>query len=161
MGRDVDAGQHLLVASPGGTAKAIVLHPDADYLLVGSVLSPAWSPQRTRIGAGQPFIDKYAGSADWATPEFLQALIGPNFGAAVGATGAPLQITIDASGQFVWQDMQLSERQLRVEMRRFKEDHAEQALVVKIQTGAPTERRMRVEAIAAEEGVNVQYNKTE
>lgn len=79
LGREVELNQRLMVTTPGGCAKAIRLHDTADYLLVGSVVTPAWKPDRITIGAGQSFIDAYAGTAEWATPEFLISLIGPNW----------------------------------------------------------------------------------
>ena len=79
LGRDLARGHTLIVVHPGGSQKAIRLHADSEYLLVGSVVTPAWTPERVSFGAGQAFIARYSGKADWATPEFLQALIGPNF----------------------------------------------------------------------------------
>jgi len=80
MGRALDRGECLIVTTPGDCWKAVRLDPEADFLLVGSVVTPAWAPDRVRVGAGQAFVDRYAGAADWARPEFLKELIGPNFG---------------------------------------------------------------------------------
>ena len=79
LGRDLSAGQKLIVVAPGGCQKAIRLHSEADFLLVGSVVTPAWSPERVTFGGGQAFIDQFSGVADWATSEFLKELIGPNW----------------------------------------------------------------------------------
>lgn len=79
LGRNLESDQRLMIATPGGCAKAIRLHKDADYLLTGSVVTPAYSPNRVRIGAGQSFIETYKGATDWATPDFLRSLIGPNW----------------------------------------------------------------------------------
>lgn len=79
LGRDVEYDQRLLIATPGGCAKAIRLHKDAHYLLVGSVVTPTYNPNRVSVGAGQSFIETYKGAADWATPDFLRSLIGPNW----------------------------------------------------------------------------------
>ncbi|MCZ6671627.1 MAG: cupin domain-containing protein [Verrucomicrobia bacterium] len=79
MGRDLANGHKMIVATPGNCRKAIRLHSEADYLLVGSVVTPAWNPDRITFGAGQDFIRRYAGKAGWATPDFLKELIGPNF----------------------------------------------------------------------------------
>jgi predicted cupin superfamily sugar epimerase len=79
LGRDVAAGQRLVVPVPGGCWKALRLHAGAGYALMANVLSPDWSPQGVRIGAGAGWIAKYRGAAPWATAEFLRALIGPNF----------------------------------------------------------------------------------
>lgn len=79
LGRDLAAGQQPMIAAPGGTRKAIRLLPEADHMLVGSVVTPGWTAESTRIGAGAAFVERYAGAAPWATPELLRALIGPNF----------------------------------------------------------------------------------
>ena len=79
LGRLLSADQKLMLAIPGGCGKAIRLHPDSEYLLVGSVVTPAWNKNRISFGAGQAFIDTYSGKAEWATPEFLGELIGPNW----------------------------------------------------------------------------------
>mgnify|MGYP002632572430 CR=1 FL=1 len=79
LGRNIEHGQRLMIPTPGACAKAIRLHKDANYLLVGSVVTPAYTPNRVTIGAGQSFIETYEGAADWATPGFLKSLIGPNW----------------------------------------------------------------------------------
>lgn len=79
LGADLEAGQSLMVPTPANCWKAIRLNQHAKYVLVGSVVTPAWNPNRIAIGAGQSFIDTYAGKAEWATPQFLRALIGPNY----------------------------------------------------------------------------------
>lgn len=79
LGRDLAAGQRFLVAVPGGCWKALRLHPDADHVLLANVLTPQWTPDRVRIGAGTEFVERFAGAAPWATPEFLRTLIGPNW----------------------------------------------------------------------------------
>ncbi len=155
MGRDLSAGQQMIVAGPGGTAKAIVLRDDADFLLVGSILSPAWSPQRARIGGGEAFFAKYSGAAPWATPEFLRELIGPNFGLSVGATGETLRITLNETGEIIWQEMQLTEKQLRIEMRRFAESYPARPLEVTVLRKTPVSLLQRVEVLAAEVGIEL------
>ncbi len=79
LGREASAGQRLLVAVPGNSWKALRLHPGAGYVLLANVLTPEWTPDRVRIGAGEDFIRRYAGSAPWATELALRELIGPNF----------------------------------------------------------------------------------
>ena len=78
LGRDHAAGQRLVVAIPGGCHKALRLHPGAGYALMGNVLSPEWTPDRVKIGAGPEFIRRYRATAPWATDAFLRELIGPN-----------------------------------------------------------------------------------
>ncbi len=79
LGRDVLAGQVLVVPVPGGCWKALMLHPGAGYALMANVLSPGFTPDRVRIGAGPAWIAKYSGAAPWATAAFLRDLIGPNY----------------------------------------------------------------------------------
>ena len=93
LGRDVAAGERLVVPVPGGCWKALRLHPGAGFALMANVLSPgfppmsesekAWTevitPDRVRIGAGAAWIARYRGAAPWATEGFLRELIGPNF----------------------------------------------------------------------------------
>jgi predicted cupin superfamily sugar epimerase len=79
LGRDTGAGQRPVVPVPGGCWKALRLHPGAGYALMANALSPEWTPDRVKIGAGADWIARYKGSAPWATEAFLRELIGPNF----------------------------------------------------------------------------------
>jgi hypothetical protein len=79
LGRDVAAGERLVVPVPGGCWKALRLHPGAGFALMANVLSPGFTPDRVRIGAGAAWIARYRGAAPWATEGFLRELIGPNF----------------------------------------------------------------------------------
>ncbi len=79
LGRDFAAGQRLLVAVPGNCRKALRLHPGAGYALLANVLSPEWTPDRVKIGAGTEFIARYRAAAPWANEALLSELIGPNF----------------------------------------------------------------------------------
>jgi uncharacterized protein len=82
LGRNLAAGERPLVAVPGGCWKALRLHKGASYALMANALSPEFTPDRVRIGAGPAWIKRYSGAAPWATPEMLRALIGPNWIAA-------------------------------------------------------------------------------
>ena len=137
MGRDVAAGQRMIVPAPGGTAKAIILHDSAEYILMGSVLSPAWSPHRVRIGGDQAFVDKYRGSSDWASENFIKKLIGPNFGHYVGGETDELALTIMPDGQIIWLEMQLTDVQLKDQLERFKKQQTENPVTLQIEAGAP------------------------
>jgi len=74
LGRDLAAGQQLVAAIPGGCWKALRLHPGAGYVLLANVLSPEWTPDRVKIGAGPDFLAKFTGTAPWATADFLRGL---------------------------------------------------------------------------------------
>jgi predicted cupin superfamily sugar epimerase len=79
LGRNYLAGERPLIAVPGGCWKALRLHEGASYALMANVLSPEFTPDRVKIGAGDGWIRRYTGSAPWATPETLRAFIGPNW----------------------------------------------------------------------------------
>jgi len=79
LGRNVAAGERPVVAVPGGCWKALRLHEGAEYALMANALSPEFTPDRVRIGEGEAWVRRYAGKADWATPEVLRAMIGPNW----------------------------------------------------------------------------------
>ncbi|HTA77993.1 MAG TPA: cupin domain-containing protein [Terracidiphilus sp.] len=79
LGNDVAHGQRPVVAVPGGCWKALKLHDGVSYALMANALSPEFTPDRVRIGAGPAWINRFAGAASWATPQKLRELIGPNW----------------------------------------------------------------------------------
>ncbi len=79
VGSDISKGELLTLTIPAGSWKALKLHDGVEFALMVSVLTPEWTKKRVVIGAGQKFIDKYKYTSEWATPEFLMELIGPNF----------------------------------------------------------------------------------
>jgi uncharacterized protein len=79
LGVGLAAGQRPVVAVPGGCWKALRLHDGARYALMANALSPEFTPDRVKIGAGPDWVKRYAGSAPWATPNTLRELIGPNW----------------------------------------------------------------------------------
>jgi predicted cupin superfamily sugar epimerase len=79
LGMDLAAGQRPIVAVPGGCWKALRLHDGAGYALMANTLSPEFTPDRVKIGAGADWVKQWAGSAPWATAEFLGEMIGPNW----------------------------------------------------------------------------------
>jgi len=79
LGMDIAAGQVPVVAVPGGCWKALKLHDGAGYALMANALSPEFTPDRVKIGAGPDWILRFQNKAPWATPSMLRELIGPNF----------------------------------------------------------------------------------
>ena len=155
MGRDLAAGDRMIVPAPGGTAKAIVLHDDAEYVLLGSILSPAWSPHRARIGGDQAFVDKFRGSSDWADEDFIKKLIGPNFGYYVGGETDELALTVMPDGQIIWLEMQLTEVQLKHQLERFEAQQADNPVTLQVEPGAPETVVKFVTDAAADMGLEV------
>jgi predicted cupin superfamily sugar epimerase len=81
LGHDYAAGEVPIVTTPGTIAsKALRLrHGKNGFAFIVSVLTPEWSADRCKIGAGQSFLDLYVGKEEWCTKEFLKELIGPNW----------------------------------------------------------------------------------
>lgn len=79
LGLDLAAGQRPVVAVPGGCWKALRLREGASYALMANTLSPEFTPDRVKIGAGPEWVKRFANSAPWATPQVLRELIGPNW----------------------------------------------------------------------------------
>jgi predicted cupin superfamily sugar epimerase len=78
VGMDVEQGQHPVISVPGGCWKALKLCAGVDYALTVNVLSPEFTEDRVRIGEGRGWMERFTGTATWATWEFLAGLIGPN-----------------------------------------------------------------------------------
>jgi uncharacterized protein len=79
LGRDLAAGQRPVVAVPGGCWKALRLRDGASYALMANTLSPEFTPDRVKIGAGGDWLKRFTNSAPWATAKTLRELIGPNW----------------------------------------------------------------------------------
>jgi uncharacterized protein len=79
LGMDIAAGQTPVIAVPGGCWKALRLQNGASYALMANSLSPEFTPDRVKIGAGPDWIKRFQNTAPWATPAALRDLIGPNF----------------------------------------------------------------------------------
>ncbi|MBZ5659187.1 MAG: cupin domain-containing protein [Acidobacteriia bacterium] len=79
LGMNLAAGERPVVAVPGGCWKALRLHKGAAYALMANTLSPEFTPDRVKIGAGAEWVKRFANSAPWATPEALREMIGPNW----------------------------------------------------------------------------------
>ena len=79
LGMNLAAGETPVIAVPGGCWKALRLHPGASYALMANALSPEFTPDRVRIGAGLSWVRRFTNAAPWATAETLRELIGPNW----------------------------------------------------------------------------------
>jgi predicted cupin superfamily sugar epimerase len=79
LGLDLAAGQRPVVAVPGGCWKALRLREGASYALMANTLSPEFTPDRVKIGAGPEWVKRFTNSAAWATPKLLREFIGPNW----------------------------------------------------------------------------------
>jgi predicted cupin superfamily sugar epimerase len=79
LGMDLAAGERPVVAVPGECWKALRLREGASYALMANTLSPEFTPNRVKIGAGPDWVKRYTNSAPWATPAALRDLIGPNW----------------------------------------------------------------------------------
>lgn len=79
LGMGLAAGQRPVVAVPGGCWKALKLHEGASYALMANTLSPEFTPDRVKIGAGPEWVKRFTNAAPWATPETLRQFIGPNW----------------------------------------------------------------------------------
>lgn len=78
LGMDLAKGERPVVAVPPGCWKALVLRAGASYALMANALSPEFTPDRVRIGENEAWVKRFAGKADWATPQKLREFIGPN-----------------------------------------------------------------------------------
>jgi len=79
LGMDLAAGQRPVIAVPGGCWKALRLRDGVSHALMANTLSPEFTPDRVKIGAGPEWVRHFEGSAAWATPKALRELIGPNW----------------------------------------------------------------------------------
>jgi hypothetical protein len=79
LGLDLAAGQRPVVAVPGGCWKALRLREGASYALMANTLSPEFTPDRVKIGAGPEWVKRFTDSAPWATAKVLREFIGPNW----------------------------------------------------------------------------------
>jgi len=79
LGLDLSRGQRPVVAVPGGCWKALRLRDGVGYALMANTLSPEFTSDRVKIGAGAEWVKRFRNSTSWATPEKLRELIGPNW----------------------------------------------------------------------------------
>jgi predicted cupin superfamily sugar epimerase len=79
LGMNLAAGERPVVAVPGGCWKALRLRNGASYALMANTLSPEFTPDRVKIGAGKDWIKRFTNAAPWATPQTLREFIGPHW----------------------------------------------------------------------------------
>jgi predicted cupin superfamily sugar epimerase len=79
LGIDLSAGQRPIVAVPGNCWKALRLSEGAAYALMVNTLSPEFTADRVKIGAGSDWIERYGNATPWATGQLLREFIGPNW----------------------------------------------------------------------------------
>ena len=79
LGFDVASGQRPVLAVPGGCWKALRLREGASYALMANALSPEFTPDRVKIGAGADWVKRFTNAAPWATEKALREMIGPNW----------------------------------------------------------------------------------
>jgi uncharacterized protein len=79
LGTNLAAGERPVVAVPGGCWKALKLRDGASYALMANTLSPEFTPDRVKFGAGPEWVKRFTNSAPWATPQVLREFIGPNW----------------------------------------------------------------------------------
>src|SRR5271168_4413534 len=74
LGMDLAAGERPVVAVPGGCWKALRLHDGVSYALMANTLSPEFTSDRVKIGAGPDWLKRFTNAAPWATPGALREL---------------------------------------------------------------------------------------
>jgi predicted cupin superfamily sugar epimerase len=75
LGRDV--GQTPVVTAPAGSWKGLrLLDPDG-FALMTTVVTPAWTEDRVRVGLPPAEADRWAGTAPWLTAALIDRLNRP------------------------------------------------------------------------------------
>ena len=74
LGRDLTAGQTPMLTAAGGSWKALrLLDPDG-FALMGTIVTPAWTPEGVRIGLPAHEAERWTGSVPWLTPSMIEQL---------------------------------------------------------------------------------------
>ena len=79
LGLDLAAGQRPVVAVPGGCWKALRLRDGASYALMANTLSPEFTPDRVKIGAGPDWVKRFRIPRRGRPRRRSARLIGPNW----------------------------------------------------------------------------------
>ena len=82
-------------------------------------------------------------------------LIGPNYGHYTGGQTNELELTVAPDGQLTWLDMQLDQKQLTYQLRRFAQQQPGKEAVLRVADGAPRESVELAIKLATEAGVSI------
>ena len=74
LGHDLDAGQTPVVIAPAGEWTALRLVDPSAYAWIVTTVTPAWSPDRARIGLDGAVRDRVTGTEAWLTPSLIDDL---------------------------------------------------------------------------------------
>lgn len=74
LGRDIAAGQQPMLTAPGGSWKALRLLDPEGFALMGSVVTPAWTAGRVRIGLTGDEAARWTNAAPWLTESVIERL---------------------------------------------------------------------------------------
>ena len=77
LGIDVAREQTPMVSAPGGSWKALRLLDQTGFALIGSVVTPAWTPDRVQIGLPAEIADRWTNAAPWLTASLIDRLSEP------------------------------------------------------------------------------------
>jgi predicted cupin superfamily sugar epimerase len=74
LGHDLDAGETPVVIAAAGVWTALRLVDPSSYAWIVTTVTPAWSPDRARIGLDTAVRDRVMGTAAWLTPALVDDL---------------------------------------------------------------------------------------
>jgi len=74
LGIELASGESPVIVIPAGTWTAIRLRDPDGYAWIVSTVTPAWTPERARIGLDDEARKRWAGAEPWLTPELLDVL---------------------------------------------------------------------------------------
>jgi predicted cupin superfamily sugar epimerase len=77
LGRDVTAGQTPVVTAPAGSWKGLRLLDPSGFALMTTVVTPAWTEDRVRIGLPEAEAARWADSAPWLSRTLIDRLNRP------------------------------------------------------------------------------------
>ena len=74
LGRDIAAGQIPMVTARGGSWKALRLLDPEGFALMGSIVTPAWTPDRVQIGLPDDEATRWKNAEPWLTSSAIERL---------------------------------------------------------------------------------------